>query len=243
MKKRYDISIELNEKQIAKVEQLALRRNESFEQTLKSISQNTISRIPRKLKYKDMPVSELDVKESGIDSEGFPFVRLANGRIFYDHPGSLRAINLHYLYKDITPKEIKPEAHWVAMNIMKRYHIRARHLPIDAKIAVEVGAYVGYKAIGYLDHMENDGRVIAIELAPENFRILEKNISENQLERRIVAVNKGVWHESTKIPYIGASKMQFALSQMHNRDYQTKGSIDGDTIDNILSQCNVDVID
>lgn len=55
-------------------------------------------------------------------------------------------------------------------------------------VVLDVGGYIGMSSIGFL--LDNTfGKAVAFEPSPENFRLLKKNIENNELQHRIFAHN------------------------------------------------------
>ena len=57
---------------------------------------------------------------------------------------------------------------------------------------VDAGCYIGYKPIAYADHVGPDGKVVAVEMMPDNYDLLRRNVEANGLVDRIATVNCGL---------------------------------------------------
>jgi FkbM family methyltransferase len=230
---------------VERLEKLAELRGETLEEAASSILKNVLTRIPNNLRDADRPLADFDVTDVGVDQEGDPFVRMSNGRIFYDYFGKHRSLLMYLLMRDKAPRAFGPDTYSLGIEARRLYAKQPpkRGYPHDQNVVtVDAGAYVGYKAIAFLDALGPNGKVIAIELAPENYRLLKKNIKANGLEGRIVAHNLGVWSDAREIPYSGTGWMQFTIAEMDGKQYPSRGFMQTDTLDNIFDASNVDLI-
>lgn len=64
-------------------------------------------------------------------------------------------------------------------------------MPLNAEVAMDVGAYVGLRALAMHYCVGAKGFVYAIEVEDENFRLLKKNIEENNLSN-MLAIQEGI---------------------------------------------------
>jgi FkbM family methyltransferase len=228
-----------------RLEQLAKYRGESVEATARAVLRNVLTRVPGNLRDADRPLSDLDVAEVGVDGDGDPFIRLGSGRIFFDHHGKHRSVLMYHIMRDKTPSGFAPDTYSLGIEARRLYCEQPpkRNFPVgrDA-VAVDAGAFVGYKAIAFLDALGPKGKVIAIELAPENYRLLKKNVEANGLTDRIVTHNVGIWSSKGEIPYSGSGWMQYTIAEMDGKDYPTRGAMPTDTLDSIFDRSGVDRI-
>lgn len=66
----------------------------------------------------------------------------------------------------------------------------------EGNIALDIGSHTGFYALLLSKLVGQSGTVIAFEPLPGNFRILEENIGLNQLNSRVIAINKAVLDSS-----------------------------------------------
>jgi FkbM family methyltransferase len=62
----------------------------------------------------------------------------------------------------------------------------------DVRVAVDAGCYIGFKAMAYADRMGPDGKVIAVEMMPDNYELLRRNVDANGFTEKIATVNCGL---------------------------------------------------
>ncbi|UOQ98305.1 FkbM family methyltransferase [Hymenobacter sp. 5317J-9] len=72
--------------------------------------------------------------------------------------------------------------------------INARQLPV--RTVFDIGSNIGLAAIR-LSHAFPQARIVAVEPAPDNFRILQKNIAANAVPA--VLLPTGVWHKAARL--------------------------------------------
>jgi len=154
-------------------------------------------------------INKLNIKESGIDNDGDPFIILDDGTIFFGH--KLKIKSDKYLYKMLSVSIrnlLQPECVQVAKDIVVRYvegglkyggpKKQSRYQVKKGDHVAEMGAYQGFCSIKLAQQVGIKGKVIAIEPMPDNFRLLKKNREANNLTQMIL-VNRGVWDESKNL--------------------------------------------
>ncbi|MEX0702839.1 MAG: FkbM family methyltransferase [Planctomycetales bacterium] len=243
---RLDGGIQIPREHEERLRQLAEYRGESLEACVAAIAKNVVTRIPKNLRDADRPLTDLKVADVGISEDGDPYIRLKNGRIFYGYFSKHRHVLMYHLMCDQTPKAFKPDTYALGIEVRKRYCQQPpKHFfPAGQNaVAVDAGAYVGYKALAFLDALGPQGKVIAIELEPENFRLLKRNVEENGLQDRVRIHNVGIWNEPGRIPMKGKGWSQFSIADMDGKDYPDRGFVRTDTLDNIFDRSDVERID
>lgn len=61
-------------------------------------------------------------------------------------------------------------------------------MPIREQVAVDAGAFVGYKAFAMAHHVGAEGHVLAFEIDEQNYELLKKNIKLNKMENSITPI-------------------------------------------------------
>lgn len=243
---KYNIAVEFQGVYKDRIERLAKVRGETVEQCLANVVHNVARKIPRSLQEADRPVDDVRFEEIGISAGGDPYIKLSNGRIFFDFPSKQQIAFLYHLMRDKADERFTPETYVLGLEARRLYLSQPpkRDFPHgqDA-IVVDAGAFIGYKAIAFQDALGSGGKTIAIELAPENYRLLRKNVEANDLADKIICHNIGVWSERRELPYTGKGWMQYSIANIDGKDYPRRGSMPVDTLDNIFSASNVDRID
>lgn len=175
----------------ANLEAVADLRGESTDETAGQIVLNLLRTVPKKMEGYRVDFSELEVAEAGFEA-GHPWVRTTSGRIFYDHPATAKDALMYVLLRDRMPAKLNVETAVVAANAIRRYVHGTANVPDDAKVVIDAGCYIGYKALAYADKVGPAGRVVAIEMMPDNYDLLCRNVEANDLTDRITTVNCGL---------------------------------------------------
>ena len=198
-------------------------------------------------------INLLDIRNSGVDDEGDPFVGLADGTLFYGLPLQ-RAVDafLYCLLDEKTKKVLKKECLQVAMDIVIRYmegglqyggpRKQSEHVVRKGEIAVEMGGYQGFCSLKLARQVGPAGKVVSIEPMPDNFRLLEKNKMANHLDNLII-VNKGVWDEPSWLTFNrrkGDGQSSSIEMEYENAD---QFKIQADCLDNIFQSIGIDKVD
>lgn len=120
-----------------------------------------------------------------------------------------------------------------------------RYLPRAGDTVVEIGAFLGYYSMATAIRVGSQGRVVAVELEPSNFRILERNL-ERSFPDRTLAVNVGAWSEPGLLPgFSGGNQANSLRADVPARSKLKFEIFENrvDTIKNILSETEVDSVD
>lgn len=215
-----------------------------------------IKKINGFLKRKELveKVNDLVIEKTGIDKEGDFFVKLEGGPIFFGEKSNYRFDK--FLYKFFlsgdTKTVLKPETLQVAIDIVIRYQEGAlkyggpkkqsRYSVKKGDIVSEMGAYQGFCSIKLAEQVGENGRVICIEPMPDNFRLLKKNMSQNNFNH-VICVNKAVWHEKKEMNF--KRRKNDNQSSTIEMDYEGAEhfTVDADTLDNIFSEVNCSSVD
>jgi FkbM family methyltransferase len=186
-------------------------------------------------------------KESGVEGE-LAYVVLDNGRKLYRYRSKKDDVNFYRSIADRAPATLTEETWRCAIDVAFRYlrdlpYPRAL-LPSRGGTIAEIGAYLGHKTIKFVDDVVGDeGKVLAIEIMPDNFAILERNIRENNI-KNVTLKQIGAWNEKQTREVIGAGMQQNSLVSFDERpSFASRGIVHTDTLDNILSEWDVPIID
>lgn len=104
---------------------------------------------------------------------------------------------------------------------------------------IDIGANIGAFTIKASMAVGKKGRIIAIEPDPDNLAYLRKNVKVNSVKNCII-IPKGVWSKSGKMPLFKGLGSGWS-SLVWERDNFRK--VEVDTLDNILSESNIEKID
>ena len=135
------------------------------------------------------------------------------------------------------------------MDVCRRYladahWYRSDLLPPSGGTVAEIGAYLGHKTIKFVDRVVGpSGRVLAVEVMPDNSEVLRLNISGNALEEQVTIVEAGVWNRTGEEIVLGTGYQQNSLVSTDTHDFQAITRVKTDTLDNILAGWDVPAID
>jgi FkbM family methyltransferase len=197
-------------------------------------------------------INELPIIGSGIDTEGDPFIRLQSGETFYGHTllGEFQ-IDMYKKLDRTTKNVLDQECFQVAFDTVESYYSerinQQRYYDVsDGDFVVEVGSYCGYYTIKLAHDVGTDGVVVAIEADDNNYRLLRKNINENNIDN-IVPVQQAVSETSTTDKFYYTTSQGNSLNRdiIENVESPVIGdeldstTIQTDTLDSILSSVNI----
>ena len=174
-----------------KLQAIAQLRGQNEATTLEQITLNLLRTAPKSMDGYEIDFDDIEVADAGFEA-GHPWMRMTNGRIFYDYPATAKDALMYVLLRDRIPDTLNVETAVVAANAIRRYVHGTANVPADARVVVDAGCYIGYKPIAYADHVGPDGKVVAVEMMPDNFDLLRRNVEANGLEDRIATVNCGL---------------------------------------------------
>lgn len=230
-----------------KLLRLAELRGEMPKEVVRRFKKKQIKKIPPSiLKHTHILVNAKFV-EAG-ERDGLSFVRLDNGRIFYGHPSRKQHKREYEYIADKLSPCLSAATYLTAKDVAIRYlrdkWYRKEFLPPPGGTVVEVGAYVGHKTMRFVDqHVTTSGRVLAIEIMPENIPILKRNIAENGLENVIDVMHCGVWNEPGELKVKGMGRQRNSLVSIDHLEGEKETIVPTDTLDNILARWNQPKID
>lgn len=219
------------------LEQLAELRGESPDDTAEVVGRNVLKALPRSLEAYRLDFSSLDVDASGFQG-GHPWLRTSNGRVFHDYPATAKDGLMFALLRDQLPKGITLETFGVAANVVRRYVRGADNLPPDARVAVDAGCYLGFKPMAYADRMGPGSRVVAVEMMPDNFALLQRNIEENGLGDRVATVHRGLSDEPGSVPVRRFRQQQATIAEVDELTdrFAPEGEVQVETLASVLDR-------
>lgn len=226
----------------ANLENLAQLRGERVEDTAEKIALNLFRSVPKSVRGYDVDYSLLHVDSTGVE-DGFPWLRTTQGRIFYDHPAGWKDVVMWVLLRDRIPAAVTAETFVVAVHAIKRYLKGAHGLQENARVVVDAGAYIGYKAIAYADAIGSEGQVIAVEMMPDNYALLEKNVVENGLEGQVMPVRCAVSNRSGVVEARRKHRQQATVATVDGLKLPNTETVEMDTLANVLDRSGVQRVD
>lgn len=190
----------LSERLMTAAERVARVRGESVEQVQRRFTAEELKTCPARFS-KHLPALRAARLERTGTRDGLAYVRLEDGLIFYSpltHPGLRRE---YRFIADLLPGCITEETYLAAIDVVQRYITdyvwppRGLVREQGARV-IELGAYLGHKSIRFARELAApDGKVLAVEMMPENCAILRRNVVENGLGHIIDVKAAGVWNE------------------------------------------------
>jgi FkbM family methyltransferase len=114
-------------------------------------------------------------------------------------------------------------------------HILARFAPKEGNTVIDIGAHIGRYTITSSKQVGDSGKVVAIEADPDNFQLLKRNVTLNNLTN-VLPLNYAVFSTRTRMKLYEQSASAKYNSVMLSRTRQTEkyAEVDADTLDNLL---------
>ena len=226
---------------------LANARNEPLSEVVRKYSRAELRRCPKHFSPNLDRVKALGLLESGID-EGLAYVKLENGKTFYGLPSAPNVMRQYAYVHDLLPSSLKPETLRLALDVAVRYNRGSNSdafaFPIkEGDTVLEVGAFQGLLALWFAEQVGPAGKVIAIEMMPENISIMRKNVDANRLSKVTEIVEAGVWDTKGKRLARTKGLQRSSLSVIHSVEGGEELALPVDTLDNILVGLGVDRVD
>lgn len=238
----------LSDVDIKKIKTIAKIRNESNEVVVKKFGIKNIQRAPASFSKHIPLLNYLDIKKAGKD-KGLAFIQLRNGRIFYSYISKENHQKCYEFVKDIIPDTITSETFLAALDVAHRYSssfswpAESITPPVGGRI-IECGAYLGHKTIAFVDRMVGkSGKILAIEMIPENADILRINVDANKLSNEIDVIESGVWFKKDSILVRGKGRQRNTLVKLDKLDNSLEIVVQVDTLDNFINNWNEPFID
>ena len=241
--KRYRVTVSLNRKLADRLEAFAVIRGQDATQSLAHLTQNLVKLLPASPPPKALACADLEIKEATVEG-GIPFIKLRMGRVFYGLPCEPHHRALYTFLADLLPRKLTPETYHLANEIQGRYFdVSYPGIPGPGGVIVEAGAYIGFKAIRFADIVGPTGKVVAIEMIPDNAQLLDRNVRANGLENVVTTVCSGLWNEPGEFTANYKNYQQNSLVHLDDRKYANQMTVKTDTLDNILDRTYVGNID
>lgn len=230
-----------------KLLRLAELRGETPKDVVRRFKKKQINKIPPSILKHTHILLKANFIEAGL-RDGMGFVRLDNGRIFYGHLSRKQHEREYAYIADKLSPCLSAATYLTAKDVAIRYlrdkWYRKEFLPPAGGTVVEVGAYVGHKTMRFVDqHVTKTGKVLAIEIMPENIPILKRNIAENGMNGVIDVMHCGVWNQPGELAVKGMGRQRNSLVSIDHLTGENETIVPTDTLDNILSRWNQPAID
>jgi FkbM family methyltransferase len=226
---------------------IAQVRGESIEEVRHKFSNDELSTAPRSFSRHISTLRDARFLETGV-SDGMAYAKIPDGHVFYGFQSMPNHRRAYKFVQDLLPKEITEDTFLVAIDVAQRYATDftwppPEILPPSDGLVVECGAYLGHKTIRFAEELVPEGRVLAIEMMPDNVEILRKNIKENGLENRIDVMEYGVWDSPGELEVRGKGRQRNTLIELDKLSNDTGVIAKVDTLDNLLDSWGKNHID
>jgi len=226
---------------------LAELRGETLDELVDRFGERGCGRIPKGILKHTQAVLEQTWSGSGVE-DGYAYIDLPNGRRFYSWPSKPNHVREFEYLRDLLPA-LTAETYLTAKDVVARYttdyawYPRAV-LPGSGGIVCEVGAYLGHKSMRFVDEcVGTDGRVLAIEVLPENVEVLDRNVAWNGLGEVITTQQCGVWNAPGTLTVEGRGRQRNSLVGLDKIEPTVSIDVATDSLDNILDAWNVPHVD
>ncbi|MCA9366404.1 FkbM family methyltransferase, partial [Candidatus Kaiserbacteria bacterium] len=220
---------------------LSVARNEDWSTVLQRFSREEISKAPRSFSKHIKALKQTQFKSSDV-RDGLASVTLQDGHIFYGYKSKPNHLRAFEYVKDIVPRVLSADTFLLGLDIAQRYATDfswppASILPPKGGTLVECGAYLGHKTIRFAEELVGrGGKVLAIEMMPDNAEILRRNIRENGLEDVIDVIEAGVWNEAGTLPVKGKGRQRNSLLEIDKLNENREILARVDTLDVLLQE-------
>lgn len=181
-----------------KLQALSEARGEPVQEVASRLTPKEIAKLPNSYPKQLHKLIGCDVASTYVDGDLAVAVH-SSGLALASEVATDRYVRMYEVLKDKLPTALSGETFLAGLNLAQRFESVSwiprtiRDNGQCLKTVVEIGAYLGHKAIRCtLDHLVEGGTYHAIELMPENFRILERNISLNALTETIKCHNHAI---------------------------------------------------
>jgi len=181
--------------------------------------------------------------------DGLACVTLPSGRVFYGYTSKPNHRRAYAYVKDVISQVLSEDTYLLGLDIAHRYATDLRRLPetiLPPKggIIIECGAYLGHKTVRFADQLVGPGgKVLAIEMMPDNAEILRRNIKENGLCDVIDVIEAGVWKEAGTMPVKGKGRQRNSLLKIDKLDQDRDVIARVDTLDAFVNEWGQPYVD
>ena len=193
--------------------------------------------------YLSNSIDRFRIKKVGYLPESrMPFIILEDDLVFYGLPRKNDKIFENILIGIVeTVKDL--EYRYFQSNRRLKQHSKYHYKLGD--VIVELGSYLGYYSMYAAKKVGPTGKVISVEMIPENYAVLKLNLSANYPENT-VAINRGIYKEKgSRIAYHGRNQIAgFRKDVIEQYVHNVQElNIEMDTVDSILQENSVGLVD
>ena len=232
---------------IERAEVVSRARGESIEEVLRRFSTSQLMDAPKRFSRHILALRKATFIESGVVDD-VAYVRTPDNHLFYGFKSRPNHRRAYRFVKDLISNEISEDTFLLALDIVQRFSTDYLwpppqiHPPNNGTI-VECGAYLGHKTIRFAEELVPQGRVLAIEMMPDNVSILRRNIEERGLENRVDVMEFGVWKESGEMRIRGKGRQRNTLVDLTNLSGDMGIVAKVESLDTLLDEWDQPAID
>lgn len=222
------------------VERLAYARNETVKQVEAKFTAEEVAKCPKGFTKHLNSVRDAALYDTGVDSDGLAWVQLKTGQIFYSPVSHKRARREYQYVQDTLQDCITEETYLAAIDVVQRY-LTDFAWPPDGIVKrdngniIELGAYLGHKTIRFAEELVPNGKVLAVEMVPENCEILQKTIDANGLSGNVEVRCVGVWNEPGRVSVYSKGRQRNSILPIEKLADGERFEVEVTTLDNIVS--------
>jgi FkbM family methyltransferase len=230
------------------VERLAEARGETVDQIRKRFSEEEIARCPRRFSKHLAAVRSAKLAHTGV-RDGLAFAELDSGRVFYSFVSKPNHRHEYRYVADTLSDVITEETYLAAIDVVQRYITDFAWppdglLPESSANIIELGAYLGHKTVRFAEELAGKaGRILAVEMMPENCEILRRNVVENGFEKVIDVRAVGVWRETGTVEIYSKGRQRNSVLPIDKLEDGTRILASVETLDRIIDDWGVSPID
>lgn len=223
-------------------------RGETTEEVRRRFSKQQITQAPRFNKHLHS-LMRTKFEATGVE-DGLAWVCLEGGRKFYS-PISHAALQRQYSYvSDLISPQITEDTLLAAIDAVQRYVTDFTWPPEEilpaggsAKI-IELGAYLGHKTVRFAEELAySGGKVLAVEMMPDNCEILRRNVEANGFQDVIEVLPVGVWNKAGEVPIFSKGRQRNSILPIDKLEDGERLRAEVRTLDQIIDGWGQDHID
>jgi FkbM family methyltransferase len=235
---------ELDDLTRQKLSKLAAAREETEAEVLARFGVDVLrTRCPKSISRQIKRLRGCELEASGVSDDGWAWVRIPSGRVFYSPISQSNHQSQFELTKDLLPDCLTAETFLAGLDVAQRYlsdysWLPDEVLPPAGGTVIECGAYLGHKSVRFVDDaVGGDGKVLAVEMMPQNVSILRKNIEVNHMQGVIDVMEAGVWDRDSKLEVAGKGRQRYSIANLDKlNDSPTDTVVDTLSLDTIIER-------
>lgn len=234
---------------LQKIHQFSVLRDNTFDEACQRLIETGFSMLPTNADRLDFAGKGNTVVSARVTAPVKFKIETSDGYTFVDWEGSDKQYANYWLFRDKVPRHFTPLTFATSSAVYRSFvHGDCRvpgdaYLPKEGGTIIEAGAYVGYKAIAFGRRVGPTGKVLAIELDPENHALLQENVSLNGMETHVFTRCCAVWSDDTILPFYGRNRMNNSVASVDEKKPPQKGKVPAYSLDTIIIDSGFEHVD